>query len=509
MEQSNKRIAKNTMFLYARMLLIMVVSLFTSRIVLQQLGVEDFGIHNVVGGLVTTLSFLSTSIAAGTSRFYAFYLGKKDNESLNKYFKLTVTCYIILGIFILVVAESLGLWFVNTQLAIPEERIIAANWVYQCSIASFIISMFIVPYRSMIIANENMSIYAYVGIVEVVLKLGLVYLLSIGHIDKLILYALLLLTLNVGIGTFYIQYSKHTYKQFCRYQFLFEWQSIKELVSYSVWIIFGSISGIIRNQGINILLNIFFGPVVNAARGIAYQVHSAVNEFVNNFYMAARPQITKRYAAGEKKEMYSLVFSSSKLCFYLIIILAFPIIIQTPIILGLWLKTPPDDSVLFTRLILITAIVESIAYPLDTSITSTGNIRGFQLICGGILILNLPVAYLFLKIGYGPESTMIVAIVMALIAHLPRMYYSHKLAGVPMREYILGVLVRISYVGAISFVPLYLFYRYSTAFYSFMGLVVFTAISFLWTLVVIYLLGINKAERISLKNMIISKIHKS
>lgn len=501
---SNKTIAKNTIYLYARMLLVMVVSLYTSRVVLQTLGVEDFGLYNVVGGLVATLSFLTGCISSGTSRFFAFYIGKGDKEELNTYYKISVTCFILLSGIILVIAETIGLWFLNTQMNISADRMIAANWVYQCSILSFILSMFTVPHQSMIVSHENMTVYAYVGVVEVVAKLLIVYCLLIGNIDKLILYSVLNCLITLFLLLFYIFYSQNKYEE-CRYKFYFNWQKIKGFLSYSTWIIFGALSNIFKDQAINILLNIFFGVAINAARGVAYQINRAVVQFVNNFYMAVRPQITKRYAAGETKSMFSLVFTSSRLCYYLVFVLSVPLLIQMPLVLQLWLHDVPEHTVLFARLVLIHALIESLAYPLDTSITATGNIKRFQLLTGGILLLNLPISYIVIKMGAPAEATMCVMIFLAIVAHVVRMFCARVQNGISLGEYSQDVLLKVFLVTVVSITVLCLLYV-SYNFDGVIGFILFSILCVLFSLLSMYVLGINVHERKILQQYVRSKI---
>lgn len=501
---SNKTIAKNTIFLYARMLLVMVVSLYTSRVILQTLGVEDFGIYNVVGGIVTTLSFLTGCISSGTTRFFAFYIGKGDKAELNTYYKISVSCYIILSAIILVLAETVGLWFLNTQMNISPDRMTAANWVYQCSILSFILSMFTVPHQSMIVSHENMTVYAYVGIAEVVAKLLIVYCLLIGNIDKLILYSVLNSLVTLLLLLFYIQYSHRKYEE-CRYQLYFNWQKIKGFLSYSTWILFGALSNIFKDQAINILLNIYFGVAINAARGVAYQINRAVVQFVHNFYMAVRPQITKRYAAGEIQSMYSLVFTSSRLCYYLVFILSVPLLLQMPLVLKLWLHDVPDHTVLFARLVLIHALIESLAYPLDTSITATGNIKRFQIFTGGILLFNLPISYIVIKLGAPAEATMCVMILLAIVAHIVRMFCAKAQNGISLGEYSLDVLLRILLVSVVSIVSLYLIFI-SFNFDSILGFIGFSILCVCISLLTMYFLGINAHERTILQQYVKSKV---
>jgi O-antigen/teichoic acid export membrane protein len=320
LENNNKRIARNTLLLYFRMLLTMAVSFYTVRVVLDTLGVRDYGIYNVVGGVVTMFSFLSATMASASQRFFAFEIGRKNFEQLKKTFGITMTIYFIIGLVILILAETVGLWFLNTRMTIPLERLEAARWVYQFSILSFMVTMFSIPYNAAIVAHERMNAYAYVSIMEVLLKLGAVYMLVAFSFDKLKLYSILIFVVISITSMTYRIYCRKNFEE-CRVSFYWEKGLFKEIVTYSGWNLFGALASIFNNQGINIMLNLFFGPVVNAAQAIAYQINTAINQFVQNFLMAARPQITKYYANGELEQMLKLVFQSSKISFFLLFIM--------------------------------------------------------------------------------------------------------------------------------------------------------------------------------------------
>lgn len=313
--ENKKRVAKNTMMLYLRMLFYMAVSLYTSRVVLQTLGIEDFGIFNVVGGVLSMLGFLNASLTGSTSRFITFALGKNDYSLLRKTFAGTSNLHFGLAIFIVVIAETIGLWFLNTQLIIPENRIVAANWIYQASIISAFIGIAQMPYSSIIVAHEKMNIYAYMGILEVSLKLLIVYLLIISPFDKLISYSFLYASVSVLINFMYAFYCHKNFSE-CRHKLFWDREFYKELLTFSGWTLYSTLSWMFKGQGVNMLLNIFFGPVVNAARSIAFQVNSAVKSFISNFSTAFNPQITKLYAAGEYTELYSLLFNILRFPFY-------------------------------------------------------------------------------------------------------------------------------------------------------------------------------------------------
>ena len=406
---SNKRIAKNTVLLYFRMLLTMGVSLYTSRIVLNTLGVEDFGIYNVVGGVVMMFSFMNSAMSSATQRFLAIELGKKDDEQLKKVFSMSITIHAIIALIILVFAETLGLWFLNAKLVIPIDRMDAANWVYQASILAFMLTVMGVPYNAIIIANERMSVYAYVSIVEVVLKLFIVFaLVWIGY-DKLKLYAIFILCVTIIIWIIYNIYCKRNFPE-TRYRFFWDKSLYKTMMHYAGWNLFGNLAHVTIGQGLNILLNLFFGPVVNSARGIAYQVNTAVSGFVINFQMAMNPQIFKSYAANDLKYMHQLIFQGAKYSFFLLFFLALPLLIDTETILKWWLKIVPEYTVLFCRLVLINTLIDCISGPLMTAAQATGRIKKYQTAVGGLLLLILPISYLFLKNEFPPEITLYVSI---------------------------------------------------------------------------------------------------
>jgi O-antigen/teichoic acid export membrane protein len=501
--ENNKRIAKNTFFLYIRNIIIMGVSLFTVRIVLNTLGAEDYGIQNVVGGIVVMLSFFTSTMVSASMRFFAFELGRKDYRRLNQFFNLTIITYLGFGIIVLLIAETVGLWFLKTQLVIPANRMSAAMWVYQFSVASFIFQMFVVPYNSIIIAREKMDIYAYVSIAEAILKLLIVYLLLVLDGDKLKIYSVLLFSVVLIISLFYIIYCTRKYKE-TKLSLFWDLSMFKELLSYSGWSLFGALAGMIKGQGINILLNVFFNPIVNAARAIAFQINSAINLFVTNFYQAVRPQITKQYAAGESDEMMKLVFRSSKFSFYLILIFALPILTETPYILKLWLNEVPEFTVLFTRLVIITTMIESLSYPLMTAVSATGRIKSYQIVTGGLLILNLPVSYIFLKAGYPPEITMYIAIGIAIISQVSRVLFVNKIHKMHINSYIKEVIIIIITVTALSYISPYILHKLMIE--GFTKMIVVVVASIVNSILVIYLLGLTRNERRVLSGIVSRKI---
>lgn len=502
---NNKRILKNTVFLYARMLIVMVVSLFTVRVVLNVLGAEDYGINNVVGGVVTMFAFLTSTMISASQRFFAYSLGRKDDVMLSNYFSMSFWCYVGLILIIVILSETVGLWFVLNKLTIPEGRMTAALWVYQFAILSFAANVIAIPYNSILIAREQMNVYAIVGLIEVIAKLGVAYLLYIASFDKLVSYSFLMFITTLGISLFYVLYGTKHYKE-CRIRPYWDKSVFKEVLSYSGWSLFGAISGVFRSQGINILLNVFFNPVVNAARAIAFQVNNAINQFVLNFYKAVQPQITKYYASSDKSELMKLIFRSSRYCYYLILLLSLPILLEMPFILGLWLKEVPEYTILFTRLVIITAIVDSTAYPLQTATAATGNIKWFQIVTGGLLIMNLPVSWFLLKLGYPAETTMYVAIAIAIISQVSRIIFTKYLIDMPIVEYVKAVLVPMFFVSIIAVIPI-LLTRYFLC-ESILSSIFVILGSVLWSAITAYFIGIPSAERNVINKILISKIKK-
>lgn len=495
--ENNKRIAKNTAMLYFRMLFTMAVSLYTSRVVLNTLGVEDFGIYNVVGGVVMMFSFLNNAMSSGTQRFLSFELGKKDYEQLKKIFSMSINIHATIAIVILLLAETIGLWFLNTQLTIPEERMVAANWVYQFSILAFLVTIMSVPYNASIISHERMNIFAYVSIIEVTLKLVIVFMLQWFGFDKLKLYAILIFLVSLIIRFIYSIYCKANFKE-CSYYLFWDKKLYKTLMSYAGWNLWGNIAGVMMNQGINILLNIFFGPVVNAARGIAYQINGAVNSFVSNFQTAMNPQIVKSYAANNKEYMHKLIYKGAKYSYFLLFMLSLPVIIETESILTWWLKILPEHSVLFCRLILINALIDCISGPLMTAAQASGKIKVYQSIVGGLLLSILPISFILLKLGYPAETTIYVNILISVIALVFRLFIISPLVSLKKGMFLQKVIIKILLVTLLSIVVPYLCYlQISNEIIRFFSVCI-TSIASAFS--IIYFIGIENEERLLIKN---------
>lgn len=503
-----KRIAKNTALLYVRMLLIMAISLYTSRVILSTLGKIDFGLYNVIGAIVVNFSFLNGMLSSACSRYFAIELGRNDHKALKRVFSLNLTLFIVLGVIILLLSESVGLWFLNNKMKIPSDRMVAAQWVYQCSIVAFIINMLSTPYRSIIIAREKMKIFAYSSIIETVLKLGIVFLLLISPVDKLITYAVLMLLITVGTSGFYYLYCKHYYAE-CRYSFVWDKSLLKEILGYTGWNVIGILSGIGKSAGVNLLLNMFYGAIVNTARGIAYQVFVNVNQFVTNFTTAFNPQITKSYSANARSEMLKLVFQSSKFSYYLLFLLVLPVIAETPYLLDLWLgkDNVVEYSVSFARLMLIAALIDSISYPLVTSVQATGKVKWYQIMVGGTMLMVLPISYFMLKFGnFEPEIVFYIIIAASVVAQVFRVYFMKRQLGMDVALYCRCVLLPI---GVTTVIPSIIVAGVSLNMASsFVNLVVVTLISIVVTCITIAIFGLTDSERKSIVRTIKDKIGK-
>lgn len=486
------RIAKNTLLLYFRQILIMLVSLYTVRVVLNALGAEDYGIYNVVAGVVTMFGFLSGGMASASQRYFSYDLGKKDDEHLKTTFCVTFQIYLLLAIIVVVLAETVGLWFVNHKLVIPQERMTAANWIFQAAIFSFLMTLITTPYMATIIAHENMNVYAYVSIIEAALKLGIVFLLRILSYDKLILYGLLLAAVAFINTSLYRFYCRKHYEE-TKFHYVKDGALFKELVSYSGWNLFGSVASMVRNQGMTILLNLFFGPVVNASRAVAAQVNAAVISFAQNFSTALKPQIIKSYAADEKDRMIKLVMYGTKIVFFLMLVICIPLFLQVSYLLKLWLKNVPDYTVIFVQLVIIDVLIDSISYPIMSVVQATGKIKLYQSVVGGCLILNLPASYIFLKVGFPPETVFVVAIIFSFIALILRVVISQRLLLcnliLPFTKLIL-LFLGLTILSCI--IPLFLINKLNENFLEFC---LFVIISVVWSGLILFLFGLNKEEK--------------
>lgn len=506
--QNNKRVAKNTLFLYFRMILIMLVTLYTSRVILAQLGIKDYGIYNVVGGVVTMFAFLNNCMATSTQRFMTFELGCGNMQRLKNVFAASLNIHMAIAVIIVLLAETVGLWFVNEKLVIPEERMVAANWVYQFAILSFCVNIIQVPYNAVLIAHEKMSVYAYISIIEVFLKLGIVYLLVISPFDKLIAYGVLLFIVQFVIRCIYQFYCKRNYEE-CKFRLFWNKDLYRKMSSFAGWNLFGSVAWLLRDQGVNIILNMFFGPVINAARGVATQVSGAVMNFISNFQVALNPQITKNYANGNVGEMEKLSYLGIKFSYMILFILAFPLSLNIDFILHLWLVEVPDYSALFIILILIDALVGTLfGTPLMTALSATGVIRNYQIVVSLVILCIVPVGYFVLKLGLDAPSVFYVTILFSLISGFVRFLFCRKQIGYSLMRICKSVLLPVGCMTLLSLpVPIYM--RMAVLRDSnFVNFVFLSLLSVFLSGVLAWFIGMKKSERNTILSMVKSKINK-
>lgn len=497
---NNKRIAKNTLLLYVRMLFTMAVSLFTSRVILNTLGVEDYGIYNVVGGIVTMFSVLSGSLSASISRFITFELGKGNFERLKTIFSTGVNIQIGMSVLIIAIAEVVGIWFLNTKMNIPPERMLAANWVFQCAIFTFVLNLLSVPYNAAIIAHEKMSAFAYISVIEVTLKLIIVYMLLISPFDRLETYAVLLLLVGATIRFIYGYYCKRHFEE-CTYHFVIDKPILKEMTGFAGWNFLGNGAYMLNTQGVNILMNLYFGVAVNAARGIATQVDATLKQFVNNFTTAVNPQITKSYAQGDFDYMHKLVCRSAKFSAFLMMFFAIPIILETQSILTIWLKTVPEYAAVFLQLIIISSFVDTVlANSLVTSMFATGDIKRYQVIVTTVGCLVFPFSWIAFKLGYPPEISYILYFIIYTILLGVRLYLLKDMVKLPFMMYVRDVLYRVIPVMGISFmIPMVI--RFSMQ-EGWKRLVLLCLVSTIVTAIVEFRIGLTKDERAFIYNKV-------
>lgn len=497
--ENNKRIAKNTALLYVRMIITLLVALYTSRVVLQVLGVTDFGIYNVVGGVVALLGFISSSMSIAIQRFLSYDIGKNDIVSLNKTFNMAILIHALIALIVLLLAETIGLYFLAHHMNFPPERYAAAQWIFHFSVLTCCAKILQVPYNALVISYERMGIFAYLSIAEAALGLLIVYFLQLGDFDRLKLYAVLTFGVALLIMILYSIYCTHKIKE-VRFSLFWDRTIFRRLVGFASWSALGEISWGVTIQGVNIVLNLFFGPVVNAARGISYQVLAAINSFVQSFQMAVNPQIIKQYAAGNMAGMQTLVYRSSCFSFYLLLLLSLPILLRTEYILGLWLGQVPPYLVVFCRLILLNAMIDIHSNLLATVAKAYGKIRNYQLTVASILFLNLPLSYIVLKLGYPPESTFIVYTVLSLTLLGVRLVLVHRMVGMLVHNFLKAVIWPvIQHLLTALPIPICLNLFLPN---TFVGFITVCFISSLSILLSVYTIGLTSQE----KSMITAKV---
>lgn len=470
----------------------MAVSLYTVRVIWQVLGVDDYGIYNVVGGIVLMFAFLNTAMVVSSQRFISFELGRGDNKKLNRVFCISVTVHVMLAGVILLLAETIGLWFLNYELNIPPGRMVAANWVYQCSVIAFCVTIISVPYNACIVAHEHMKAYGYFGILEVVMKLLIVFLLMLAPFDKLITYAVLVLSVSLIMRLIFTIYCKRHFEE-CTYKYVKDKGLMSDMFAFAGWSLIGNLGFALRDQGLNILINLFFNVAVNAAKGIASQIGGVISGFAQNFQMALNPQITKRYAAGETESMIRLVFSGCKYSVFLMMCMAIPLTVAAKPVLMLWLGDLAPYTVGFVQLTLLLAVIESIVSPITTALQATGKIKRFQILISIVMISNLPLAWVWLHYAAYPYAVMFVSGATALFAVGMRLWLLHGLVSFSYRAYfveVVGPIATIFLLASILSIGIYGFFSRSI-----FGLCAYGMSSVALTGITIYFIGLKPNEK--------------
>lgn len=496
---NTQRIARNTLMLYVRMFVLLLVGLYTSRVVLTALGENDYGVYNVVGGVVAMFTIISGALTTAVTRFITFEMGKGDSSQISKVYSAAVVIQLILAVLVVLLAEPLGLWFIDNKMTIDPVRIPAARWVLQFSLLAFVINLMSVPQMAMITAHEKMSAYAYIGLLDGFLRLAAALLISNAASDRLVLYSALMAAGVIIVRMAYGIYCRSHFPE-SRFKAVFEVRLIREMFSFAGWNFIGVTSGVLRDHGGNILVNLFFGTAVNAARGMAVQLNGAVQGFVTNFMTAVNPQITKSYAAGEKEYMLSLVMKSSRMSFYLLFVIALPIILDTEYLLGLWLKEVPEHTAGFVRLFLIFALSESLSNPLITAQLATGNIRTYQLVVGGLQLLNIPVSYIFLKAGAAPEATVATAIGISQICLVARLLLLKGMVGLNVGIFLRKVYFNVIIVAAAAVIIPAMIRNHLPD--GFAGFLISVSAAVISAGISVLLVGFSRAERSNLLSMI-------
>ena len=489
---NTKRIAKNTLYLYTRSLVVLLISLYTSRLLLNSLGISDYGIHSVIAGLVTLFAAFSGSLSAAITRFITFELGKKENRHLSNVVLTSVLLQLAMAILAIVVLEVVSQWFLATQMRIPEGRLTAANVVLQCTIFIFAIGLLALPFRASVIAYEKMNVFALISVIEAVIRLFIIVLISTSDNDRLVLYSYALLAISIANLLAYFLYCFRSFKE-CFFKPQFSLPLLKDIGQFIGWNTIGNLSAAFNNHGVNILFNVFFGVTLNAARGIANQVEGGIMQFVSSLTASIDPQITKSYAANDRHYMLNLVYGGAKYAYFLLLFFALPVILETPYILKIWLIKVPEFSTDFVRLSLLGMLVQILSTPLITASLATGKIRNYQLVVGGIVLTIFPITWLAFYLGCKPQIAYAIAIALYAVALLARLYMLRTMIGLSARKFIAMLALRILPASALAFVfPATLIYFCEP---SLSRLIATVVVSLLSTVCSVYFVGLTKPEK--------------
>lgn len=506
-ESSNsKRIAKNTFLLYVRMAFLMLINLYTSRVVLSALGIDDFGIYSVVGGIVTMFTFVSASLAAAISRFLTFELGRNDLEKLKLTFSSSVIIMFLFSFFVVVISETVGLWFLNEKMNIPGERLIAANWVFQFSILTFCVNLISVPYNATIIAHEKMSAFAYISIIEAMGKLLVAYLIIKAPIDRLAFFSLLISIIAVLLRFVYGIYC-HRYFEESRFLLKFDSSIVKEMFGFAGWNLIGAGSYVLMNQGVDVLVNLFFGVTYNAARGVATSVNHAALQLVNNFSTAIRPQIIKSYANSNHIYLESLVLAGAKYSYFLVLYISFPFLLESDYILSLWLVEVPEYASVFTKLTIVIIMISVLSETLKTTVMATGKVKIYEICAGGIGMLIFPFVYIAFKLGFPAYIAYVIHSMVFVLQLIYRLYYASRNINISCKSYMSNVILKIIPVTILSIIiPLSILFLFKESTIRFLSVLL---VSMVCITLSIYMVGLSGKEKVfvveRLRSLILKK----
>lgn len=502
---NNKRIVKNTAFLYIRMLIMLFISFFTSRVILQSLGIVDYGIYNVVGGVVAMFSFFNAALSGATGRFLSYEIGIGNKEKLKKTFQSAFTIHVFIGLIIVILIETIGLWYVKNKLNVPIEKLDAAVIVFHISAITCFLNIIQVPFNATITSHEKMYAFAYISILDAVMKLCIAYLLYMFASNRLILYAILLMCSIIIINFIYIYYCKKNFEE-CSFSLQVDKSIMLSMLKFSGLDLYGNLSVMVRSQGLNILQNYFFGPIVNASTAVANTVLNAIMGFTDNFLTAVRPQIIKQYATQQYESFQQLVFNSSRYSYFLLLLTTLPLLVEAQYAMGIWLKEVPPYAVIFCQLSIVNNWISILFRPVVISINATGQIKQISIVNGTIYILVLPVSYIMLKLGFGPTIPFILNIVFLFIGHVFfTMHIVKKLIPFfDVKKFFVQVLLKCFVITFISIpIPLLLHFTLNEGFIRFITVCI---VSIIWSSCILYLGGIYKDERMIIKKLILGKI---
>ncbi len=503
---TNKRMAKNTIAMYIRMLVIIVVQLYTVPIVLHALGVEDYGIYNVVGGFVIMFTFINGSLVSGCERFMAYAIGREDKQNLKEVFDSTLLIFAVLSILLFIIIEIAGIWFLNNRMNIPENRSLAANWILQMSIIALFFTILRTPYNALVIAHERMSVYAYTSIFESLYKLGVAFCLTVIANDKLITYAILIAVSSLLLALFYVIYCKIQFYETRGWSFQAKLSILKMIGGYAGWNTLGSLAIMLRNHGLNVVMNLFFTPVMNAAHAIAAQITGVFSQFVDNVYIATRPQMVKLYARNDTDEMWKVVFKSSKLAFFLLVYIFVPTFIELPSILEIWLKVFPAYTVIFCRFILLSLAIETMVNQIIGAFQAANRIKAYQSVSSIILLFVVPLSYLILHFISNPVIPYAIYVLVSMAYLVSLLTIAHKQLKLNVISYIREVILRDILVIMPSLLITYCVI--SMLDFGYLRILVTALLSFIISTILIWTLGFENDERVYVRSFVLQKIRR-